>query len=238
MNLLRLPLIVLKEVFKSMDFREKFLISFLSKRARNTLQLTCVIPHFSFHLVDDFHIHAGRSWLDRNTEEENKGNVYIGRQKMRLRTTSDTLILRENPIRKWLLMTGYLLATFKKSTISLGFHGTPAVSALDFIKMINQRQLCVTLVVYSSLVTQSSEFIRKILDECTEVTDLIRISAAFPDDFVYTPPRPFKAKKLFVGKINNWFNLEKFMNCLRISVEPERTQIGLHRTTSRSSQNG
>uniref|UniRef100_A0A1I7UTJ3 F-box domain-containing protein n=1 Tax=Caenorhabditis tropicalis TaxID=1561998 RepID=A0A1I7UTJ3_9PELO len=42
MNLLRLPFVVLIDVFKNMNFNEKLLMSLLSKRARKTLKMTSV----------------------------------------------------------------------------------------------------------------------------------------------------------------------------------------------------
>uniref|UniRef100_A0A1I7UTL0 F-box domain-containing protein n=1 Tax=Caenorhabditis tropicalis TaxID=1561998 RepID=A0A1I7UTL0_9PELO len=227
MDLLRLPLLVLIDVFKNMSFREKFLISFLSKRARNTLKLTCRIPRILFNLSDDLEVHAATSISDISGRVKIEGISRIGGEEMRWRINSDGLFLLEGSIQKWLLMAGYLLDTFKKSTILLSFYDTPAASALDFIKMINQRQLCITLVEYHLFVTQSSEFFPRILDECTEVTDSIWINAIFPDEFEYTPSRPFKAKEFCVCHSNNWFDLEKFMSChhivLQLNENPTRT---------------
>uniref|UniRef100_A0A1I7UTR0 FBA_2 domain-containing protein n=1 Tax=Caenorhabditis tropicalis TaxID=1561998 RepID=A0A1I7UTR0_9PELO len=42
--------------------------------------------------------------------------------------------------------------------------------------------------------------------------------STFPDDFVYTPPRPFKVKQFCVRDSANWFKLENFMNCLQINL--------------------
>uniref|UniRef100_A0A1I7UTL3 F-box domain-containing protein n=1 Tax=Caenorhabditis tropicalis TaxID=1561998 RepID=A0A1I7UTL3_9PELO len=217
MNLLRLPLLVLVDIFKKMGFREKFLISFLSKRAKKTLKMTCVIPHFSFHLFHNLHIETEKSSWDSNTRIQT-GTCCIEGEEMRLSISSNTLILRDEPHRKWLLLAGHLLDTFKISTTSLEFNDTPPCVTLDFLKMINERPHCIRSVAYCRNVTRYSRFIPRIMDECTEVTDLIWIDAIVPDNVVYTPPRPFKAKELRVWKATGWFNFESFMISLRIDV--------------------
>uniref|UniRef100_A0A1I7UTL5 F-box domain-containing protein n=1 Tax=Caenorhabditis tropicalis TaxID=1561998 RepID=A0A1I7UTL5_9PELO len=215
MDLLRLPLVVLIEVFKNMDFREKFLISLLSKRARSTLTLTCVIPHFTFFFKTDLYIGTNAQSCTEITE----WTGHIGGEEMRLSILSEKVISREQSFRKRLLLVAYLLDTFKKASVSVLFYDVilPS-SAYEFIKMINQRQLCINSVIYI-ICGHSSEFIPRILDECTEVAECIIVRADFTDDFEYTPPRPFKAKVFHVGLSNNWFNLEKFMTCRYIAVE-------------------
>uniref|UniRef100_A0A1I7UTN4 F-box domain-containing protein n=1 Tax=Caenorhabditis tropicalis TaxID=1561998 RepID=A0A1I7UTN4_9PELO len=216
MDLLRIPLVVLTDVFKYMDFREKFLISLMSKRARNTLKLTCGKPHFLFLLSNDFTVYSDIS--DRASELTPEGHYYVRGQLLKLRFHSDGVNLNSQSIRKQLFLAEYLLDTFTNSTSSIYFNPPTQPSAvLKFMKMINQRQGSINLIDYQ-LKGDSSEFIPKILDECTEVTGYISIDGVFPDDFVYTPPRPFKAKQLSVGSINNWFNLENFMSCSRICL--------------------
>uniref|UniRef100_A0A1I7UTI9 F-box domain-containing protein n=1 Tax=Caenorhabditis tropicalis TaxID=1561998 RepID=A0A1I7UTI9_9PELO len=218
MDLLRLPFVVLRDVFKNMDFREKFLISLMSKRARNTVSSTCVIPHLEFLLTTNLHILA-KTHPSGIITRVNTETCYIEGEEMRFSFQSGNVILREQLTRKRLLLSAYLLVTFKKTTVSLEFlYQTPPAAALKFMKMINQRQRHITSVVYH-IYEISSEFIPRILNECTEVTDCIVVSSTFPDDFEYTPPRPFKAKEFKVGLRNNWFNLEKFMNCRRISIQ-------------------
>uniref|UniRef100_A0A1I7UTN6 F-box domain-containing protein n=1 Tax=Caenorhabditis tropicalis TaxID=1561998 RepID=A0A1I7UTN6_9PELO len=217
MDLLRLPLLVLTEVFKNMDFRGKFLISLMSKRARNTLKLAVVKPHFSFQLSNDFSVLLEPS--DRHSVLTAEGYYLIRGESLSLRFHPDGMSLNSKSIRKQLFLAGYLLDTFTNPISSMYFHPqTEPVDVWEFIKMINERQGSIKSIEYY-LPDASSEFIPKILDECTEVTDYIWIHGIFSDDFVYTPPRPFKAKKLSVGSINNLFNLEKFMSCRCVQVE-------------------
>uniref|UniRef100_A0A1I7UTJ2 F-box domain-containing protein n=1 Tax=Caenorhabditis tropicalis TaxID=1561998 RepID=A0A1I7UTJ2_9PELO len=214
MDLLRLPLVVLIDIFKNMDFREKFLISFLSKRARNTLKLTCVVPHFVINLSDKLCIDTG----SRDNPSKVTEDHLIGGEVMRLSLYPGQIILRENSPQKQLSFAGYLLDTFLKSTISIGFDDpTLSATVLEFMKIINQRKLSIETFNYS-LTEDSSEFIPRILDECSEVTDSIDIHAISPN-FMYTPPRPFKAEILCVWKTTNWLNLEDFMSCHRVVVE-------------------
>uniref|UniRef100_A0A1I7UTS2 F-box domain-containing protein n=1 Tax=Caenorhabditis tropicalis TaxID=1561998 RepID=A0A1I7UTS2_9PELO len=163
MHLLRLPLLVLIDVFKKMTFDEKFLISLLSKRARNTLKLTSVPVEFSIITSEDLYVQS-KNFIQSSREPED---------------TSDYLIGGE---------------------------------------MINQKKLTIGKLNYH-ITGDSSEFIPRVLDECTEVTDMIWIDAKFPDDFEYTSPRPFKSEEFRVDKTVNWFNLAEFMSCRHITVQ-------------------
>uniref|UniRef100_A0A1I7UTL6 F-box domain-containing protein n=1 Tax=Caenorhabditis tropicalis TaxID=1561998 RepID=A0A1I7UTL6_9PELO len=217
MNLLRLPFVVLIDIFKNMDFKDKFLISLLSKRARKTLKLTSAVVHLSFELMADFIIYTGTpgSGLEVTDEEF---DYLIGGEVMRLSIGPTGVILREIWAYKRLLLANHLLDTFRKPTISVGFHfPTEPLSAWEFMKMINKRKLCVKSFTYDTF-RPSSKFIPRILDECTEVTDLIYIKTIFPEDFVYTPPRLFKVREFCVSVTFNWFDIESFTSCRRIII--------------------
>uniref|UniRef100_A0A1I7UTL9 F-box domain-containing protein n=1 Tax=Caenorhabditis tropicalis TaxID=1561998 RepID=A0A1I7UTL9_9PELO len=220
MNLLRFPLVVLIEVFKNMDFREKFLFSLMSKRARNILELTSMSTHFSFDFTKDLLIHTGTYTSGSRPEMTVEASDYlIGGKVIRLSLHSDGVILQDKTPQNQSLLTDYLLDIFRKQSISVAFfYPTQPASALEFMQMINERKLFVESFSYF-IMSPSSEFIPRILDECTEVTNSIYINAIFPDDFVYTPPRPFKVREFRVGLTSGWFNLESFMSCRRIIFE-------------------
>uniref|UniRef100_A0A1I7UTK3 F-box domain-containing protein n=2 Tax=Caenorhabditis tropicalis TaxID=1561998 RepID=A0A1I7UTK3_9PELO len=216
MDLLRFPLVVLKEVFKNMDLREQFLISLLSKRANNTLQLSCVVPRFVFEFSSYLRIHCGhRPYRFPSATEE----IYcIGGKSLRLSFHPEGLILKEQSMQNYLLLANYMLDTFKNPNVSVRFcNPTHPATALQFMKMVNERELSINVFDYN-LTQDSSELIPKILNECTEVTELVTIDVYFPDDFVYTPPDPFKAKEIRIDGKCNWFNLKSFMCCPRITV--------------------
>uniref|UniRef100_A0A1I7UTK5 F-box domain-containing protein n=1 Tax=Caenorhabditis tropicalis TaxID=1561998 RepID=A0A1I7UTK5_9PELO len=219
MDLLRLPLLVLVDVFKNMDFREKFLISLISKRAKNMLKVTSAKFDFSFIFSFCFHINWEHSrWSSFNTGTSIARDYCIKGEVMKLSFHSHGLILQETSFRKRLLLVVYLLDTFGNPTLSVEFqNSTQPESVLEFMRMINQRKKFIKSFKYH-LTENSFEHIPTILDECTEVTDSIMIETLFPDDFVYTPPRPFKAEQLFIRGRSNWVNLESFMNCRYISV--------------------
>uniref|UniRef100_A0A1I7UTN3 FBA_2 domain-containing protein n=1 Tax=Caenorhabditis tropicalis TaxID=1561998 RepID=A0A1I7UTN3_9PELO len=121
------------------------------------------------------------------------------------------------------MLAHHLLDTFKKTFIHISFSDkTQPAWALRFMKMLNKRQASIRSFRYY-IPSDSSEFIPRILDECTEVTDTIWISADFPDDFNYVSPRPFKATELHVGKTGNWMNLENFVNCRQIEIHSYKT---------------
>uniref|UniRef100_A0A1I7UTN2 F-box domain-containing protein n=1 Tax=Caenorhabditis tropicalis TaxID=1561998 RepID=A0A1I7UTN2_9PELO len=216
MNLLRLPFVVLIEVFKNMNFEEIFLISLLSKRARNTLKITCVIPHFAINLSDGMYIHV-EHYISQSRMTGKVFNYLIGAKKMRFSLYPDGISLQEKLHEKQFLLIEHLLDTFPKSTISITF-SYKTLPALEFMKIFNQRGVSIKSFSYC-ISGDSSEFNPKILDECTEVTEHIFVSANFPDNYVYTPPRPFKAKKVCVWENSNWLNLEEFMSCRCISLE-------------------
>uniref|UniRef100_A0A1I7UTK9 F-box domain-containing protein n=1 Tax=Caenorhabditis tropicalis TaxID=1561998 RepID=A0A1I7UTK9_9PELO len=216
MDLLRFPLVVLVDVFKNMDFKELFLISLLSKRARDTLKVTSMSSEFSFNLSNSLKIQI--ETYTRNSSIPVK-DYRVRDESMRLSLRSVGLILHDEPAQKQLLLANHMFDTFKCSFISITFFDEAVPStAWELMKMINQRKLYIKSFSYYAN-AESSEFIPRILDECTEVTDSIFISAFFPDDFVYTPSRPFKAKKIRVWKTTNWFNLENFMSSPRVIVE-------------------
>uniref|UniRef100_A0A1I7UTK8 F-box domain-containing protein n=1 Tax=Caenorhabditis tropicalis TaxID=1561998 RepID=A0A1I7UTK8_9PELO len=219
MDLLLLPFVVLIEVFKHVDFREKFLISLLSKRARSMLKLTSVKPHFSISHTNDLYIHAGKYIFGSRVIVTEVSEYFIEGETMKMSLSSEGVTLREESPEKQLLLINYLLDTFKNPSISVQiFDSTLPATVLDFMKIINQKKLWIKSFTYINT-TRSSEFLARILDECTKVTDLIWIYSFVPDADVYTPPSPFKAKELRVGFTANWLNLESFMSCPNIFLE-------------------
>uniref|UniRef100_A0A1I7UEI3 F-box domain-containing protein n=1 Tax=Caenorhabditis tropicalis TaxID=1561998 RepID=A0A1I7UEI3_9PELO len=204
LNLLRFPLVVLIEIFKNMDFREKFLISLLSKRARNTLKLTCLIPHLSFRFEDSVQICLVPPLL----EGEPMDHIIKG-EEMRLSVYSNGVVLQDKSLQDQLLLTNRVLNSFRTTSISLEFH-KPTLPALvlEFMRKINQRKLCVQSFSYNARL-ESSEIISSILDECTEVTGLIWMLVGLPYNYAYKFSSPFKAKGIYVGTGCFWFNTER-----------------------------
>uniref|UniRef100_A0A1I7UTS0 F-box domain-containing protein n=1 Tax=Caenorhabditis tropicalis TaxID=1561998 RepID=A0A1I7UTS0_9PELO len=219
MDLLRLPLLVLIDVFKNMDNREKFLISFMSKRAKNTLNLTSAPSEFSFQLSESFLIQP-EEWDSRIYMKTNKENYLIGGELMRLSFNPRGITLKNETPRNQLLLASHVLDAFPKSTISVAFYDPilPA-TALEFMTMINQRKFFIKAFTYCMTEVSSFKFVPELLDECTKVTESIKIHAAFPDVFVYTPLRPFKAASLKMFGNTNWFDLENFMSCRDVIIK-------------------
>uniref|UniRef100_A0A1I7UTR9 FBA_2 domain-containing protein n=1 Tax=Caenorhabditis tropicalis TaxID=1561998 RepID=A0A1I7UTR9_9PELO len=205
-----------------MDFRSKFLISFMSKRAKNTLNLTSAPSEFSFQLSEDLLIHP-EEWNSRIFMKTIKGNYLIGGEVMRLRFNSLGVTLKRGSIRKQLLLASHVLDAFPKSNVSVTFFDPiKPTTALEFMKMVNQRKISIKTLDYSLNEASSSEFVPELLDECTEVTKRIKIRAAFPDDFMYTPVRPFKVKELIVLQKSNWINLESLISCRTVVIQLTR----------------
>uniref|UniRef100_A0A1I7UTM5 F-box domain-containing protein n=1 Tax=Caenorhabditis tropicalis TaxID=1561998 RepID=A0A1I7UTM5_9PELO len=231
MNLLRFPLVVLTEIFKNLDFREKFLITLLSERAKNTLKLTSAPTHLIISLTDEFFIHAGPETLEvmpSNPTVETLDYRFKGEMiRFCLHRGHSRVILPGQSPRKQLMLAHHVLDTFRKPTISVEcyFPALPT-TVRDFMKMANQQKVSIESFEYN-LGGASFEFISRILDECTEVTDSIKIYSIFPDNFVYNSPRPFKAKNLYVSETINWMNLKNFVNCRHIDLpvtrKPNRT---------------
>uniref|UniRef100_A0A1I7UTA4 F-box domain-containing protein n=1 Tax=Caenorhabditis tropicalis TaxID=1561998 RepID=A0A1I7UTA4_9PELO len=243
MDLLRLPLVVLSQVFKNMSFKEKFFISLLSKRARNTLKLTAEIPDFSFLLSNDFYIHYHLTFAINEYPSyvfmgETVKNCCIGGEEMRLTFNENGVILRDQPFRKQMILANHVLDSFRKPTFYVKcYNQTEPAFVWEFMKMINQRQLSIKSFDYD-VAGNSSEFIPRILDECTEVTDHVFINVCFPDDFLYTPARPFKATKLSVCGKSNWLNLESFVNCRCITIQLDVHSYQTAQTYQSFSKNG
>uniref|UniRef100_A0A1I7UTQ7 FBA_2 domain-containing protein n=1 Tax=Caenorhabditis tropicalis TaxID=1561998 RepID=A0A1I7UTQ7_9PELO len=138
---------------------------------------------------------------------------------MSLSLYPDGVSLQDQSLQKQLLLAQYVLDTFTKLSIHVILYDPILPStALELMKLINQQEISIKSFYYD-IEAESSEFIPRILDECIEVTESILILGSFPDDFVYTPPRPFKVKELRVSERTNWLNLESFMNCRRISLQ-------------------
>uniref|UniRef100_A0A1I7UTP4 FBA_2 domain-containing protein n=1 Tax=Caenorhabditis tropicalis TaxID=1561998 RepID=A0A1I7UTP4_9PELO len=95
---------------------------------------------------------------------------------------------------------------------------TPPLSALKLLEIINEKKLSIEKF-YHHIISDSSELIPKILDECVDVTESVQIGGNYPDRFVYTPPRPFKTERLHVSGSTNWLNLESFMSCRDLYVQ-------------------
>uniref|UniRef100_A0A1I7UTA2 F-box domain-containing protein n=1 Tax=Caenorhabditis tropicalis TaxID=1561998 RepID=A0A1I7UTA2_9PELO len=219
MDLLRLPLVVLIEVFKNMEFHEKFLISLLSKRAKNIVRVTSTTSHLSVLFDFDLHIRWGHYSYDDVEEATDEWNFCIGGEMMRIGYYENGLTIEDHSFRQKLLLIGHLLDIFPKATFTVGFYESSEHKLmLEFMKMINQRRLPIKTL-YFMLTSNSSELRSEILDECLEVTDYIMMHTAFPDDFVYTPSRPFKAEKMRILRQTPWFDLESFINCRSVSVQ-------------------
>uniref|UniRef100_A0A1I7UTJ6 Aldo_ket_red domain-containing protein n=2 Tax=Caenorhabditis tropicalis TaxID=1561998 RepID=A0A1I7UTJ6_9PELO len=162
-----------------MDFREKFLISFLSKRAKNKLKLTSVPSDIFFDLSDKFSIRLGHYPASHYPKVTAESDHFIGGEVMNLSFHTKGVILEEKSFRKQLLLANHLLDTFRISTISVIMSKpTLSASAWKFMQMVNQRQLSIKSFYYEA--GASPEFVGKILDECTEVTDKVGIVAWFP----------------------------------------------------------
>uniref|UniRef100_A0A1I7UTJ7 Aldo_ket_red domain-containing protein n=1 Tax=Caenorhabditis tropicalis TaxID=1561998 RepID=A0A1I7UTJ7_9PELO len=209
-----------------MDFREKFLISFLSKRAKNKLKLTSVPSDIFFDLSDKFSIRLGHYPASHYPKVTAESDHFIGGEVMNLSFHTKGVILEEKSFRKQLLLANHLLDTFRISTISVIMSKpTLSASAWKFMQMVNQRQLSIKSFYYEA--GASPEFVGKILDECTEVTDKVGIVAWFPYAYLYTPFRPFKTTNLRINGNFNWSNLESFMNFGYVSIQfwenPTRT---------------
>uniref|UniRef100_A0A1I7T424 F-box domain-containing protein n=1 Tax=Caenorhabditis tropicalis TaxID=1561998 RepID=A0A1I7T424_9PELO len=220
MNLFNLPLLVLIDVFKMMEFRERFLISLMSKRAKRMLTLTSVPIHLSCNLLGDLYIRAGTDTQPNQFHvADEESDLIIGGEAMRINFYPDGLTLEETSPKNQLLLISHLLETYRKPAVSVKFYyPTQPVMVWEFMRMVNQRRVCVKS--FSCLISwDSSEFIPKILDECTEVTDFIQFNAMLRNDFFYTPPRPFKATEFRVNVTSNWFNPEGFMSCRRIILQ-------------------
>uniref|UniRef100_A0A1I7UVA8 F-box domain-containing protein n=1 Tax=Caenorhabditis tropicalis TaxID=1561998 RepID=A0A1I7UVA8_9PELO len=233
MEIFRLPLLPLIEVFKNMDFREKFLISLLSKRARNILRINSRSSEFSIDFSEELRISLRpNNSYRRSIVSDEVFDCLVSGEVLELKFSSVGVVLREQSPQKQLLLANYVLDTFKKPPIHVLFEGsTPPTFVLEFMKMINQKKLpikSITLYIYS----KSSELTSRILDECTGVTDTISIHSEFPNDLVYTPPRPFKATTLIVIESTNWVNLESFMSCQRIYLN-----LGMHSNRTPQSWN-
>uniref|UniRef100_A0A1I7UPP5 F-box domain-containing protein n=1 Tax=Caenorhabditis tropicalis TaxID=1561998 RepID=A0A1I7UPP5_9PELO len=82
MNLLNLPLLVFEDVFETMQFRERFLISLMSKRAKRMTQ-TSMPVHFVFNFTNDLLVHAGTNTQHCRSEvtEESSDHI-IGGEKI------------------------------------------------------------------------------------------------------------------------------------------------------------
>uniref|UniRef100_A0A1I7UTA6 FBA_2 domain-containing protein n=1 Tax=Caenorhabditis tropicalis TaxID=1561998 RepID=A0A1I7UTA6_9PELO len=202
-----------------MEFHEKFLISLLSKRARNTLKLTSVPSEFQFHLGRDLQITPIQSIYERDRFE---GGYCIGGEEMWLIFKPKEVISLDG-IEKHLLLTAHVLDTFSISSITMTFlHEALPSSAWQLMKIINQRQANVRFLL-CLMKTDSSEFLPRFLDECTEVTGCIRIPVCFPDVFVFTPSRPFKTREFRVKGKCDWLNIDSLINCRIIQLEFRKT---------------
>uniref|UniRef100_A0A1I7UTA3 F-box domain-containing protein n=1 Tax=Caenorhabditis tropicalis TaxID=1561998 RepID=A0A1I7UTA3_9PELO len=227
MNLLRLPLVVLTQIFKMWNFRTKFFVSLLSKRARTTLKLACGIPHFSVLSEHNLHIRWGYYSRDYYENATATGSYCIGGNKMEIGHYAHGLIISNRSMWNQLLLVGHVLDTFPKATFTLAFYDPPRPElTLKLMKTLNQRKLQIKTLYYM-ITLNPSKFVPKILDECTKVTDYIRMRSLFPDDFVYNPIRPFKAATMEIYRINPWFELESFLYCgyvdVQLSDHSERT---------------
>uniref|UniRef100_A0A1I7UTP3 FBA_2 domain-containing protein n=1 Tax=Caenorhabditis tropicalis TaxID=1561998 RepID=A0A1I7UTP3_9PELO len=182
--------------------------------------MTCAIPNITIDFSENLFIQSGPNVFNdwQRVTKEVLGCLIAG-ELMRMSFCSNALLLRKESPHKQLLLANYLLDTFKKPSIYARFSETTLfATAWEFMRIINQRGLC-TKMIYYYITSESSEFIPRILDECTEVTDLISIKATFPDDFVYTPSRPFKVAVLRISLTpTNWLNLQHFLSCREISV--------------------
>uniref|UniRef100_A0A1I7UTR7 F-box domain-containing protein n=1 Tax=Caenorhabditis tropicalis TaxID=1561998 RepID=A0A1I7UTR7_9PELO len=186
MDLLRLPYVPLIEIFKTMDFREKFLISSLSKRAKNIINLTSMKNHFSFEFSNSLDIYLGQyHWYSKvpllnqpwgnEIKTTAESDYLIGGEIMRLSFSPFGIFLRRQTIRNQLLLAGHVLDEFPKSTLSISFSDRILpTSVLEFINMIHQRKLSMKTFTYN-IPKDASVFVPEILDKCAKVADFVSI---------------------------------------------------------------
>uniref|UniRef100_A0A1I7UPP6 FBA_2 domain-containing protein n=1 Tax=Caenorhabditis tropicalis TaxID=1561998 RepID=A0A1I7UPP6_9PELO len=187
------------------------------------LNQTSMPVHLVVDFAEDVYIHVGTDTKpSRSNVTDQASDHIIGGEVMRMSFYPDGLTLQNESLQNHLLLTAHLLDTYRKSTVSVEFcYPTQPALAWEFMKMVNQRRVPVksfSFLIYAA----SSEFIPKILDECTEVTDLIWFNAMLPDNFFYTPPRPFKATEFRVNIATKWFDPQSFMSCRRIILKINR----------------
>uniref|UniRef100_A0A1I7V3B8 F-box domain-containing protein n=1 Tax=Caenorhabditis tropicalis TaxID=1561998 RepID=A0A1I7V3B8_9PELO len=100
MKLPNFPLLVLEDVFETMEFRERFLISVMSKRAKRMTQ-TSMPVHFVFNFTNDLLIHVETNTQpSRSNVTDLASDHIIGGEVMRISLCPDRLILRENTPQK------------------------------------------------------------------------------------------------------------------------------------------
>uniref|UniRef100_A0A1I7UTN5 FBA_2 domain-containing protein n=1 Tax=Caenorhabditis tropicalis TaxID=1561998 RepID=A0A1I7UTN5_9PELO len=170
----------------------------MSKRAKNTLKLTS--DSFFFSISNELLVYgkAANTWDGQSKPTDEILKYFFEGETIGFCLYPDRVILREQSLQKQLVVAQHLLDTFRKPTIYVAFYD-PALpsTAWEFMKIINERKLSVKSFVYR-ITEDSSEFIPRIMDECTEITDCIWINAIFRDEKT------------------NWINLENFLNCRRI----------------------
>uniref|UniRef100_A0A1I7UTI4 FBA_2 domain-containing protein n=2 Tax=Caenorhabditis tropicalis TaxID=1561998 RepID=A0A1I7UTI4_9PELO len=199
------------------------LISSLSKRTRNTVKLTSAPSKISIIFSNDLFIRIG-TYSNRHYWLVDSVKIYcIEGNRIKLHFLKDAVRLEYESRQEQLVLANHMLDTFKCSVVTLSFYnGMMTEEAWEFMKMIKQRRLSICSLGYH-IDSESTEFIPRVLDECTEVTDTIYIKTIFPEDFFYTPPRPFKAKELRLWRTTNWFKLENSLSCHEVSIELGRS---------------
>ncbi|CAL2028629.1 unnamed protein product [Caenorhabditis brenneri] len=231
--LIRLPLVALQEVMKSMDMREILLFPFLSEKChqvvkasiskKSALEITFT-PERHFITVEI----SPKFRFDVKWNDRDPGHLYKIKNKLYLRTHFSTcnrcvkfrwfrseVSEDEDLIR---IMLEYFADTYKPF-VSFNFNEEIRQElAIELIRYCRQNHIRLSWIIFDYGINASPEYVREILEGSIEEDAFIYIKSSVPEGFEYTsPPGGFKLGGLTVNNAH-WVNLNDFLQCESVTV--------------------
>ncbi|CAL2051060.1 unnamed protein product [Caenorhabditis brenneri] len=218
----RLPLVAIREVMKSMDFREIFLLPLISKRSRDFVSGS-ISRNFCFST--SFTVSANRMCVKLMKSKHYDERIYGGTYRLKnelltMRYSDDCLLYEwtgkdscaqnETSIR---MILCHLVIAFKDTKMSIDFEGLRDKFAMELIRFC--RHTASPRRVTYRLFYTSSEAIQDLLNGAEENSDLI-LKSIVPENFNYTPPSGgYKFNTLHVDNAH-WMKIEDFVQCRKV----------------------
>ncbi|CAL2028081.1 unnamed protein product [Caenorhabditis brenneri] len=225
----RLPFLAIREMIKSMDTRQIFLFSLVSKKSQNfvlsSIPKNSLSVEFTFK-EDGFRLELMPAGYSRHVDDILLSDSYrFQGEFVPTRVSTNNLYVQSNfysfsgtpeveeSTRK---LFYYFSNTFKKSEISMRFeNGTREAFAMEMMRFYWENGIPLYRSNFS-LKNVSLESIRELLNECNEQHTSLHIRAKIPEDFKCTPPPGgYKFENLSVDYAH-WVNLDDFLQCRNV----------------------
>ncbi|CAL2028080.1 unnamed protein product [Caenorhabditis brenneri] len=225
----RLPFLAIREIIKSMDTREIFYLSLLSKKSQSLVTLSIPkdspLAKFTFTEYRLLFELMPKGYFENAHRPLPDASYRIQGVFLPTKVSTDNLLVQcefysssgtsefEESIRK---LFYFFSKKFNKSEIFIEFKvGTREEFAIEILRFARENGIPLNEVDFS-LHKASSQSIQELLNLCNEQHMSLHIRTEIPIGFKYTPPPGGHKFKCFVVYHAHWINLDDFLQCRKV----------------------